>query len=79
MTELTFEEFCDDHNLELVCSLWAEWVTVICERDKIARPTQAEWHVLRSNFYIDKAPIASVAELKQLRAIEAAHDIKENT
>lgn len=49
------------------CGLWAEWVRVVCGWDKIAPPTQAEWQVLRANFWPGKAPVQSVDELKQMR------------
>jgi hypothetical protein len=48
--------------------LWAEWVRVVCERDKIPHPTPEEWTKLKANFYHGKAPIDSVAELKKMRS-----------
>jgi hypothetical protein len=49
--------------------LWAEWVCVVCGRDKIPNPTEEEWTKLRANFYHGKAPIDSVAELKKMRSM----------
>ena len=57
-------------NPALESSLWAEWVGVVCDRDKIPYPTHEEWAKLRANFYHGKAPIDSVAELKKMRAIQ---------
>ena len=69
--ELTPEEQNAEHlrqNPLLESSLWAEWVGVVCGRDKIALPTAEEWPKLRANFYHGKAPIDSVAELKKMRS-----------
>jgi len=57
-------------NPALESSLWAEWVGVVCDRDKIPYPTHEEWAKLRANFYSGKAPIDSVAELKKMRATQ---------
>lgn len=68
--ELTEEEQNAEYlraNPHIECGLWAEWVQVVCGWEKIPNPTQAEWQVLRSNFYSGKAPIESVAELKKMR------------
>lgn len=54
-------------NPALESSLWSEWVVVVCDRDKISRPTASEWDYLKSKFYSGKAPIDSVGELKELR------------
>jgi hypothetical protein len=51
--------------------LWAEWVCVVCDREKMLLPTPDEWDALRARWHQDKAPIASVAELKALRIKEA--------
>ena len=55
-------------NPHIECGLWAEWVGVVCGWEKIDTPTEAEWQVLRSNFYSGKAPVESVAELKKMRS-----------
>jgi hypothetical protein len=68
--ELTQEEhnmqYLQD-NPDIVSGLWAEWVRVVCDWDKIPHPTLEEWNKLKVNFYYGKAPIDSVAELKKMR------------
>ena len=71
MVELTPEEQNAEYlrqNPAVESSLWAEWVGVVCGWDKIPPPSPAEWGHLRERFYHGKAPIASVADLKALRA-----------
>ena len=68
--ELTEEEQNADYlqqNPHIECGLWAEWVGVVCDWDKIPHPTEEEWRKLRERFYHGKAPIESVAELKKMR------------
>jgi hypothetical protein len=48
--------------------LWAEWVLVVCGWEKITKPTDVEWGVLRRGFYPGKAPVDSVVDLKRMRA-----------
>lgn len=54
-------------NPVLESRLWAEWVCVVCDWDKIPHPTSDEWDRLKAKFYSGKAPIDSVAELKKMR------------
>ena len=54
-------------NPAIESGLWAEWVGVVCDWDKIPHPSSEEWTKLRANFYHGKAPIESVAELKKMR------------
>jgi hypothetical protein len=54
----------------LESELWAEWVCVVCDREKILRPTPEEWSALRARWHYDKTPIGSVADLKALRIKE---------
>ena len=54
-------------NSALESLLWAEWVCVVCDWDKITYPTSDEWDKLKASFYHGKAPIDSVAELKKMR------------
>lgn len=68
--ELTPEEENAEYlrqNPALECSLWAEWVEVVCDREKIARPSPTEWDMLKKRFYHGKMPITSVDELKKMR------------
>jgi hypothetical protein len=60
------DEVEDDSTL--ISSLWASWVCTVCDWQKIPHPTSVEWVVLKRKFHLDKAPIDSVAELKQLRS-----------
>ena len=46
---------------------WAEWIEVVCGWDKIPKPTQEEWALLRKDFYPGIMPITSVAQLKKMR------------
>lgn len=55
-------------NPALESGLWAEWVEVVCGWEKIPYPNQEEWSYLKSRFYSGKAPVDSVAELKQRRS-----------
>ena len=67
---LTPEEQNDRYlrdNPALESMLWAEWVEVVCDRERVARPSSEEWATLRSKFYHGKAPIDSVIELKKMR------------
>lgn len=54
-------------NPALECSLWSEWVCVVCGWEKIPNPTHDEWTELRKRFYSGKMPITSVDELKKMR------------
>jgi hypothetical protein len=54
-------------NPVLESSLWSEWVEVVCGWNKISSPTPEEWVALKDKFYLGKAPIDSVAELKTMR------------
>ena len=68
--ELTPEEQNAEYlqqNPAVESGLWAEWVGVVCGRDKIPLPTTEEWTALRGKFYSGKAPVDSVAELKRMR------------
>lgn len=58
-------------NPALECSLWTEWVGVVCGWDKIPLPTPDEWTALRKGWYHNKAPIDSVADLKRMRENKA--------
>jgi len=69
--ELTPEEQNGLHlqqNPLLESGLWTKYVGVVCGWEKIALPTAEEWTKLRAEFYHGKAPIESVAELKQMRS-----------
>ena len=69
--ELTQEEQNAQYlqqNPHIESGLWAEWVGVVCDWDKIPHPSPEEWTKLRANFYHGKAPIESVAELKKMRS-----------
>lgn len=71
--ELTPEEQNAEYlrqNPALESSLWAEWVCVVCNRDKISCPTQDEWDKLKARFYHGKAPVDSVDELKKMRILK---------
>lgn len=55
-------------NPDIEIAYWTEWVRVVCDWEKLPRPTASEWILLRSKFYPSKAPAASVQELKEIRA-----------
>lgn len=72
---IEYEETPEEENAQYLrdnpaaeSSLWSEWVQVVCGWDKIPYPTQEEWTYLKSRFYSGKAPVDSVAELKQRRS-----------
>lgn len=48
--------------------LWQEWTLLLCARMSMAQPTGREWGALMKTWHHGKAPLASVDELKQLRA-----------
>ena len=61
------EEEEEHRNPELISQLWAEWVCIVCDRQKIPQPTPEEWVALKTTFHYDKAPVDSVADLIELR------------
>lgn len=57
------------HNPHIELGLWREWVEVVCNRERIGLPSDAEWDQLRGRWHHNKAPVASVAELKHMRGL----------